>query len=282
MRRLALALTVVVVASAVSAHERHSNNHRGSAEECSERSVSFSHARTYVKKEIIDGSRLRSLKASVTNSPLSVAGGSSSGYQITVCKAAESLADLDAIRVTLSGDALKAEGPDHKRWTVLYHISAPRGAELELTTQNGPLSISDLEGNVLARAENGPLSLDNVDGKVDAATTNGPISVSGGSGTMKVEATNGPLSVSLRGASFVGTLDASTRNGPLSVKVPRGYGSGVVVESAGRGPVSCRAEECDRGWRSDDDGEPRRIELGRGPANVHLSTVKGPVTIKDE
>ncbi|MEO8378742.1 MAG: hypothetical protein ABI779_03665 [Acidobacteriota bacterium] len=282
MRHLALALTVVVAASTASAHEHGSYDHVSSAEECSERNVHFGDGRTYVKKEIVDGSRLRSLKASVSNAPISVVGGSSSGYQITACKAAASLADLDAIRVTLDGNTLQSSGPANKNWTVLYHISAPRGAELDLSAQNGPLSIRDLEGNVVARAKNGPLSLSNVDGNVDASTTNGPISVSGGSGTVKVEATNGPLSVTLDGGSFRGSLDASTQNGPLSVKVPRGYASGVVVESRGRGPISCKAEDCDHGWRSDDDGEPRRIELGRGTANVHLSTVNGPVTIKNE
>ena len=126
----------------------------------------------------------------------------------------------------------------------------------------------------------------------DATTTNGPISVRGGSGTMKLQASNGPLTVQLDGNSWLGgTLDASTKNGPLSVKIPRGYNSGIVVE-AGRGPLSCHAEGCEQ-WRAarntddDDDGwggnrRSRRIELGNGRADVHLSTVNGPVTIKDE
>jgi hypothetical protein len=112
-----------------------------------------------------------------------------------------------------------------------------------------------------------------------------------------VQASNGPLSIQLDGNSWLGgTLDASTKNGPLSVKIPRGYNSGVVVESSGRGPLSCRAEGCeqwraatrraadddddDYGWRDND--RARRIELGNGRADVHLSTVNGPVTIKDE
>jgi hypothetical protein len=78
------------------------------------------------------------------------------------------------------------------------------------------------------------------------------------------------------------------------VKIPRGYNSGVVVESSGRAPFSCRAEGCDQ-WRAqmrrtnDDDDDDRgyhgrshRVELGAGRADVRLSTVNGPVTIKDE
>jgi hypothetical protein len=248
----------------VAATAAFAGNARSSAQECSEQHVHLGNGRTYVKQEVIDGSRLRSVKATTKNAPISVEGGSSGGYQITVCKAAETLADLDAIRVVLDGDELKATGPDDRRWMAMYHIQTPRGAEVDVTAQNGPLSLK------------------NVDGNVKAVTTNGPISVSGGSGTMNVTASNGPLSVTLDGASFNGSLDASTKNGPLTVTVPRNYGSGIVVESNGHGPISCRAEGCNRGWRSDDDGEPRRIELGSGNANVHLSTVNGPVTIKDE
>jgi len=284
MRRFALAATLVLAATAAFAHEHdHLNlnwSGRNSAEECSERNIRIGDGRTYVKKEIINAGNLRSLKVAVTNSPVSVEGGGS-GYSITVCKAAEELGDLDRIHVSIDGNELKATGPDDSRWTVLYHIVAPRGADLDLEAQNGPIAVRDLDGTVVARLKNGPLALDNVDGNVDATTTNGPISITGGSGTMKVQASNGPLSVDFEGASWNGTLDASTKNGPLSVRVPHGFG-GVVVESRGRGPISCRAEGCDRGWRSDDDGEPRRIELGSGPANVHLSTVNGPVTIKDE
>jgi hypothetical protein len=280
MRRLAIVLSIAIAAPAALAHNTHIG--RNSAQECSEEHVRMGHGRTYLKKEIIDGSRLRSIKATVKNAPISVEGGSAGGYEITVCKAAEELADLDRIHVTLDGNELKADGPDNGGWMVLYHVRTPRGADVDMTAQNGPISFRNVQGTVVARAKNGPLSLNDVDGNVDATTTNGPISISGGSGTMKVQASNGPLSVKLDGASFNGSLDASTKNGPLSVTVPRGYASGVVIESNGRGPISCRAADCDRGWRSNDDGEPRRIELGSGTANVHLSTVNGPITVRDE
>lgn len=287
MRRLALAAAVLLTAATAFAHEHDHDNwsRRSSAEECSERNIHFGDGRTYVKKEVIEAGSLRSLRVAVKNSPVSVEGGNSGGgYTITVCKAAERLEDLDRIRVYLDGNELKADGPDNEdrdRWTVLYYVRAPRNADLDLEARNGPIAVNDVDGKVVARLKNGPLALRNVDGDVDAETTNGPISISGGSGTMKVEASNGPLSVDLDGGSWNGTLDASTKNGPLTVRVPRGF-NGVVVEASGRGPISCHAEGCERAWRSNDDGEPRRIELGSGPANVHLSTVNGPVTVKDE
>lgn len=277
MRRLAIALTLTLAATTAFA--------RSSAEECSGRNIRFGDDEpTYVKQEVINASSLRSIKASVSNAPISFEGGNSSGYTITVCKAATVEADLDQIRVTLDGNELRADGPSEsrkRRWTVMYHIVAPRNADIDVNAENGPVAFKDIDGKVVARAQNGPLSLANVEGDIDATTTNGPINIDGGSGTMKVQASNGPLTVDLDGSSWNGTLDASTKNGPLTVRVPRNFGSGVVIEAKGHGPISCRAAECERGWRSDDDGEPRRIELGSGPATVHLSTVNGPVTVKD-
>ena len=117
------------------------------------------------------------------------------------------------------------------------------------------------------------------------------VSFSGDSGNVKLRAQNGPVSVHLAGSYWVsGSLDASTQNGPLSLKLPAGYRSGVVVDSDGHGPVSCRAEACRAAIRarttsSNDDGDddwPRHLELGSGPAMVHLATVNGPVSIKEQ
>jgi len=289
MRRLALAVALVIIAAAgASAHENFSIDGDG----CFARNFRWNDERAFVAKETIDGRGLRSIKASVTHAPVSVIGDSSGGYSIDVCKAAARAEDLAAIHVRLDGDELHATGPDNRSWTVLYRIHVPRNAEVEIEAKNGPVSFKDVDGKIVARSSNGPLSLQNVSGNVDATTTNGPISVNGGSGTMKVQASNGPLSVHLDGGSWLGgTLDASTRNGPLSLKIPRGYNSGVVVESSGRGPLTCRAEGCERVARAADDDDDdnswfnnraRRIELGNGRADVHLSTVNGPVTIKEE
>jgi hypothetical protein len=292
MRRLTLALVLAVTAFGAAAHENFSIN----GEDCTASNFRWNDRPTFVSKETIDGRGLRAIKARVSHAPVTVSGNDGGGYSIEVCKAASRQEDLADIHVSLDGDELRATGPDNTHWTVLYHIFVPRNGSVDVETKNGPLSLRDVDGTIVAHSSNGPLSLRNVSGRVDATTTNGPISLQGGSGTMKMTASNGPISIHLDGASWQGgTLDASTKNGPLSVKIPRGYGSGVVVETNGRGPLSCRAEGCDQ-WRAQrrlanddddddfriDDDQPRRIELGSGRADVHLSTVNGPVTIKDE
>lgn len=254
-------------------------------ERCASRNFGFDGRRTaHVAEETIDAPSLR--KIEVRNSPVIVTGGNARTYTITVCKAAVDAADLNDIRVTVEDGELITRGPSHDEWLVAYRVSVPSGAKLDVESRNGPLSFKDIDGTLIVRQRNGPLSLRDVRGDVDAETQNGPVSITGGSGNMKISANNGPVSVRLEGASWEGgTLDASTKNGPLSVTVPRSYGSGVLVESHGRGPIACNADACDGQYRTRrrdwDDDEPRRFEFGRGPQTVRLSTVNGPLTIRD-
>lgn len=282
IRRFLLAVAVTCVAAGAWAHDgRDFSITLDDHEDCSGRHIRFSGEPAFVKEEVVQAANLRSIR--VSHSPLTVRGGSGSGYSITVCKAAAVAADLNDIDVSVDGGALKSSGPSHRRWAVMYVVRAPRGANLDVEAENGPVSVRDFSGDLKVDMQNGPLSLDDVSGDIDVSTTNGPISLAGGSGNVKVSAANGPLSVKLEGRGWDGQLEASTRNGPLTVRVPRNYGSGVVVETNGHGPVSCRVEDCwsvnARAERWDD--RPRRFEFGRGQQNVHISTVNGPLTIKE-
>ena len=285
MRRLLIALTLILLTTA--AYGGHNVTWNvGDGDDCSGRHFQFNNRRAFVAEETIEAGNLASLKVAVENSPVTVMGGSSRGYSITVCKAAEAADMLDDIRVTVSGGEIRATGPDSGDWVVAYRILAPDHADLNVETRNGPVSFRGVNGNVVARLSNGPVSLDDVDGDVDVLTKNGPVSIEGGSGNIKLRATNGPLSVDLDGRRFDGTLDASTQNGPLTVRIPSSYGSRVVVESRGRGPVSCHAEGCGKArgnsdWWDDND-RPRRFEFGSGAENVHVSTVNGPLTIRED
>ena len=284
MPRLVLTLALTLAATSAFAHGGWNNV---DGDDCSNRGFRFDGRRAHVVEESFDAPSLRTVK--VTNAPVTIRGGNARTYTVTVCKAAAEAADLSNIHVSVEGGALVSRGPDNDEWTVTYKITAPDGAQLDIESRNGPLALRDIDGTFVVRLKNGPLALDNVGGNVDAVTTNGPISIDGGSGTMKVKASNGPISVNLEGASWEGgSLDASTSNGPLSVKVSPAFASGVLVEAHGRGPIACKAEACEgqlrrnqRGWDEDDDDEPRKFQFGRGPQNVRISTVNGPVTIKD-
>jgi hypothetical protein len=218
------------------------------------------------------------------NGGVGVTGWDGEGYQVVVCKAAvaggraAADADLAAISVRMEGNDLVTSGPAGDDWLAWLLIRAPRGADMDLTIHNGPLSVKDASGRFAIRGENGPLSLHGVAGEVDATLENGPIDVSGGSGEMRVRTQNGPIAVHLEGADWSGGgLDARAVNGPLALKLAAGYEGGVVVESSGHSPWSC-GSIC-RGAESSWGDDSRRVEFGRGPARVRLYTENGPVAI---
>ena len=298
-RSLFLLLGFLMVAATAIAGSNYGRHHHGSrnisfdddefaSTDCSSMRVTFDDERVPIVSENVPVGNPRALKIrSAQNGGVRIVGGAPA-YSVKACKAAGMNTDASQIRVNFNGDEVTASGPDDDNWVVYFIVQTPRAATVSVTANNGPISVSDFDGTLNARATNGPVSVRDSSGTIDASTQNGPISIDGGSGNVKASAQNGPLSVKLDGASWNGSLDGSTQNGPLTVKLPRGYRSGVIVESRGHGPVSCHAEGCrdamvkaidrDGGY---DDGYPRRIEFGSGPANVHLSTVNGPLSVKD-
>jgi len=254
--------------------------------DCSDFRVSFDGDRVAMTSEDVPVSSRGTLTVRTDrNGGVYVRGWDGGGYSVKACKAVGPDINPAAIRVTSGGEGLTATGPDEGQWVVYFLVRAPRGSSLDLEANNGPISIAGFNGDVKARVTNGPISLKESSGKIDARAVNGPISLQGGSGDMNLQAQNGPISVKLDGDSWIGHLDASTKNGPVSLKIPRGFRSGVLVEQFGHGPISCRAEDCKKvsmySEDEDDDGRVRRIELGSGPQVVKLSTVNGPVSVKD-
>jgi DUF4097 and DUF4098 domain-containing protein YvlB len=205
---------------------------------------------------------------------------------VTVCKAADASRNdveqiFSQIKLSVENGRVSVTGPSgHDNWTVFLLVRAPKSANLELTAKNGPLSIYDLAGKLVARAINGPISLQGFSGDADISAENGPIDLTGNSGKLKLHTQNGPISVSLSGDAWTGSgLEADAHNGPLTLRVPKNYQSSLLVESDGHSPMSCQASFCSDAHKTWDE-DRRRIEFGNAPAVIHLSTVNGPISVK--
>lgn len=213
--------------------------------------------------------------------------GSGPDYSITACVAAgaDTLADAqqaaDAVRVSVAGNRVRVENPARAgNWTVQLMIEAPEGARITAETSNGPIGVDGASGQFDLHASNGPIGLEDVNGNVTARAANGPISVEGSRGNFDVETSNGPISVTLLGTRWDGRLDARAHNGPLSVSVPEKYESGVEISSSDHSPWHCTVAACRSGNRDWDD-RSRSLRIGPGPVVVKISTVNGPVTVRD-
>ena len=250
---------------------------------CDQIKVSYDDERVPVVEEDVAIGNVRSLRVRPSHNGGVIVNGDASSYSVKACKAAYLGGTPSSIRINVSGETVSADVPDDTDAVVYFLVRAPRDGSIDLEAHNGPITVRDMtNGTINARTQNGPICLKDVGGNVTAEAHNGPIAFNGSSGNVKLEAQNGPISVNLDGNFWSnGSLDASTHNGPLSLKVPSGYRSGVVVESDGHGPVSCHAEACRQAKRSWEDDDQRRIELGSGPTAVHLSTVNGPVSVRE-
>jgi DUF4097 and DUF4098 domain-containing protein YvlB len=293
MRRIIAAAALLIAPSLLAyGHDSHHRNISISTDDyeevtsCSQIRVTFDDAAAVRAEEELPAASLRSLKInSDKNGGVRVAGWDQPRYAVTVCKAAADASLLSQVRARLSDNEVTTDGPeDSNQWVAYILVRTPRNATLDVEAMNGPIGVHSVNGTINVRAQNGPISVKDSSGTIDATTQNGPISLSGGSGNVKITATNGPLSVKLNGDRWDGSLEATTQNGPLSLKLPRNYGSVVDLSVKGHGPISCKAEACrdlKRSWHDDDDRTPRQLSFGSGARNVSVSTVNGPLVVKE-
>jgi hypothetical protein len=219
-----------------------------------------------------------------SNGGLQVQGWEKDNYSVTLCKAAESGSDaqdlLSQIHMTVRNGEVGVRGPaSRRRWGAYLLVRTPHAASLEVSVNNGPLALYNVDGNLKARAVNGPITVSDCSGDLDLTAQNGPISLEGNSGKLRVRTDNGPLTLALQKPGWKGAgVEAHSTNGPVHLTIPAGYGSGVVLESDGHGPFRCEAEVCGEGRKTWDEGI-KRIEFGTAPVVVRISTVNGPVSV---
>jgi len=168
------------------------------------------------------------------------------------------------IRIEAAGRSIRAVGPTptgrRQSWSVSFVVFVPRRTDLSLSTQNGPLCVTG------------------VSGQMDLSTHNGPLSLEGVGGDVRARAQNGPLSVRLSGARWDGAgLDAETMNGPAVLRIPEGYNAKVDFGTV-NGPmdvgfpltVTINGRVTDR----------ISTTLGSGGPPVRVVTTNGPMSVR--
>jgi len=169
------------------------------------------------------------------------------------------------IKVETSGNTIKVTGGSasygrRQHWGVNLVVMLPRKTDLNVATENGPLSVQDVASKMDLQTQNGPLSLTGVGGEVHAS------------------AQNGPLSIELMGTKWDGAgLDAETQNGPADLTIPDNYNAKIEFGTV-NGPM--------------DVGFPMTVTingrirnristtLGNGGAPVRVLTTNGPMTVR--
>lgn len=171
-----------------------------------------------------------------------------------------------SIRVE-TGGTVRAEGAsDENGWSVSYQILVPRNTNLKLTTMNGGIGISDVEGTIEFDAKNGGIHLSNLAGDVKGRTT------------------NGGLHIELTGNTWKGSgLDVETTNGGVHLSMAETYAARFETRTVNGGfksEIAALAVEKE----ADENGYRRRgvnisRDLNGGGALVRVVTTNGGVKI---
>ena len=162
--------------------------------------------------------------------------------------------------VVRSDGGIRAEGPEHNGrggWSVSFEVQAPREIDLELSTQNGGISVASVRGDLELEAQNGGINVDAVAGNVRGRTTNGGVEAE------------------LTGDTWEGTgLDLETTNGGIRLRVPDDYSARLEAATVHGGididfPVTLQGRI----------GREISTTLGEGGPLVRAETTNGGVRI---
>jgi hypothetical protein len=153
---------------------------------------------------------------------------------------------------------------------VEYRVTVPRKFDADLETSGGPISVSDLTGEVNARTSGGSLNFNGIDGPVNGRTSGGSITLEGGKGRAVVHTSGG----SIRITEVAGDVDASTSGGGISIE----RASGRVRAHTSGGSIEVR-EATGAIDASTSGGGVTASLLGQPKEECRLNTSGGSISV---
>lgn len=172
------------------------------------------------------------------------------------------------VRVNTAG-TIRAEGPDEKGWSVSFQLRVPRSTALDLSAQNGGISIYGVDSTANFKTVNGGVHLSNVAGNFTGTTV------------------NGGLHVALEGTNWRGTgLNVTTTNGGVHLELPATYSARIETGTVNGGfhsniPALNVTQEDTKGADYWSKHRPKRIDtvLNNGGPTIRLTTTNGGIHI---
>lgn len=146
-----------------------------------------------------------------------------------------------------------------------FHVTAPPGTRLRLHSNNGDVTITGMDGALVASSTNGGIHATAIRGGVDARSTNGAVALelaAVSKDPIEVRATNGTIDLTLP-ADASANFDVTTTNGSVDT---------------GTLPVQKTGEQSARRMRArlNDGGTPITLTTTNGNVRVHPASSSRP------
>ncbi len=221
------------------------------------------------------------------NGPVTIQGWEQNTVEIEAEKHGKTPEDVSRIQLAVESQAdsivihTVAEEEAHGGSWVSLRIKVPRRVRLErVTTSNGPIAVTGIEGDADLTTSNGPIRVEDYKGQLRATTSNGPIRVRGleadAASRLEMTTSNGPIDVALS-SSPVPEIHARTSNGPITLWLA-GDVSADLKASTSNGAISSDFElTLPAGWHTKSSMEAK---LGSGGRVVDLRTSNAPIRIR--
>jgi len=201
-----------------------------------------------------------------------------------------------SIEVKKTGTARWVHWGIGHHWALDIDLSVPRQCNLDLSTVDGSVEVSgvegtldvstvdgsvdvvDVRGNIDCSTVDGSCELANVDGKVEAGSTDGSVTIHGKLHGLRAHTVDGSVYVTaLEGSTDAEGWRLSTVDGSISVTLPRSLSFDLEASSIdGHISVAGPAKFVSRSHRK------VVATLGEGGAPLSISTTEGSITVEFE
>jgi len=195
---------------------------------------------------------------------------------------AQKLAEAVNVKLKTTDNGLKfiIEKPSpliNKHVGVAIEGTLPNQADLDLTTHNGAVDITNITGNTKAITHNGAVTCQNTSGSSNLTTHNGKITCSEVAGDLQLKTHNGGIKAVYSAiATPPKSIDAVTHNGSILLQSPAGF-TGRVDLSTHNGSISSNLPITISGEMSKNS---IKGNIGTGDGKLRLETHNGSIRIE--
>jgi len=231
-----------------------------------------------------------SFAAQTHNGSITIAGADVTDCNLTATIVAQAVTEEDAkklaerIKIKLEpwGDKLtaKIDKPTFMRnqsVSVNLDVTVPNRSDLELTTHNGEIRITDITGRLNGTTHNGKVTAEQISGTTELRTHNGSMICRQISGDTQLKTHNGGIKVFYsEDAPSVCNISLITYNGGIELTTPSSF-SGEVDASTHNGSIRTDLPITVVGKVSK---SKLTGKIGTGQSKLHLETHNGSIKIQ--